>query len=47
MPPHALTNSEIKRYYQNKLIFNGVYLRNNIPKTNDETYVSISMSINQ
>ena len=38
MPPHALTNSEIQRYYQKKLIFNGVYLRNNITKTNDGTY---------
>ena len=47
MLPHALTNSEIQRYYQKKLIFNVVYLRNNIRKTNDGTYVLISISINQ
>ena len=32
MPPHPLTNFEIKRYYQNEPRFNGVYSRNNLPK---------------
>ena len=32
MPPHPLTNFEIQKYYQNKLKFNGVYSRNNLPK---------------
>ena len=30
--PHPLTNFEIKRYYQNKPKFNGVFSRNNLPK---------------
>ena len=33
MPPHPLTNFEIKEYYENKLRFNGVYSRDNSPKT--------------
>ena len=32
-------NFEIKKYYQNKPKFNGVYLRNNSPKIKDEVYV--------
>ena len=32
MPPHPLTNFEIKKYYQNEPRFNGVYSRNNFPK---------------
>ena len=32
MSPHTLTNFEIQRYYQNKPKFNGVYLRDNLPK---------------
>ena len=40
MPPHPLTNFEIKKYYQNEPRFNGVYSRNNPPKTlNDGAYV--------
>ena len=39
MPPHPLTNFEIQKYYQNKPKFNGVYLRNNLPKIKDGTYV--------
>ena len=40
MPPHPLTNFEIKKYYQNEPRFNGVYFRNNPPKTlNDGAYV--------
>ena len=32
MPPHPLTNFEIRKYYENKPRFNGVYSRNNLPK---------------
>ena len=40
MPPHPLTNFEIKKYYQNEPRFNGVYSRNNPPKTlNDGAYI--------
>ena len=31
--PHALTNFEIKKYYENQSRFNGVYSRDNLPKT--------------
>ena len=33
MPPHPLTNFEIENYYKNNPKFNGVYSRNNLPKT--------------
>ena len=33
MPPHLLTNFEIKEYYENEPRFNGVYSRDNFPKT--------------
>ena len=40
MPPHPLTNFEIQRYYQNETKFNGVYSRDNWPKTiKDGAYV--------
>ena len=39
MPPHALTNFEIQKYYQNESKFNGVYSRNNSPKIKDGAYV--------
>ena len=40
MPLHPLTNFEIKRYYQNKSRFNGVFSRNNLPKKiKDGAYV--------
>ena len=39
MPPHALTNFEIQKYYQNEPTFNGVYSRNNLPKMKDGVYV--------
>ena len=47
MPPHPLTNFEIKKYYQNdaqlsslnKPKFNGVYSRNNLPKIKGGEYV--------
>ena len=32
MPPHPLTNFEIQKYYENQLIFNGVFSRDNLPK---------------
>ena len=39
MRPHSLTNFEIQKYYQNEPKFNGVYLRNNLPKIKDESYI--------
>ena len=33
MPPHPLTNFDMQRYYQNEPKFNGVFSRNNLPKT--------------
>ena len=33
MPPHPLTNFEIKYYYENEPRFNGVYSRDNLHKT--------------
>ena len=33
MPAHPLTNFEIKEYYENEPRFNGVYSRDNLPKT--------------
>ena len=39
MPSHPLTNYEIQKYYQNKPRFNGVYSRDNLPKTKDGAYV--------
>ena len=33
LPFHSLTNIEISDYYKNELRFNGVYSRNNLPKT--------------
>ena len=32
MPPHPLTNFQIQKYYNNEPRFNGVFLRNNLPK---------------
>ena len=40
MPPHPLTNFEIKKYYQNEPRFNGVFSRNSLPKKlKDGTYL--------
>ena len=39
MLPHALTNFEIQKYYQNELKRNDVYSINNLPKIKDNTYV--------
>ena len=33
IPPHPLTNFEIKEYCENELRFNGAYFRDNLPKT--------------
>ena len=33
MPAHPLTNFEIQEYYKNEPRFNGVYSRDNLPKT--------------
>ena len=33
MPRHPLTNFEIQEYYKNDPRFNGVYSRDNLPKT--------------
>ena len=33
MPPHPLTSFEIRKYYENEPRFNGVYSRDNLPKT--------------
>ena len=33
MPPNPLTNFEIQEYYKNEPRFNGVYSRDNLPKT--------------
>ena len=33
MPSHPLKNFEIKDYYENESRFNGVYSRDNLPKT--------------
>ena len=33
IPPHLLTNFEIKDYYENEPRFKGVYSRDNLPKT--------------
>ena len=33
IPPHPLTNFEIEEFYENEFKFNGVYSRDNLPKT--------------
>ena len=35
MPPHPLTNFEIKKYYKNEPRFNGVYSSDNLLKIMD------------
>ena len=40
MPPHPLTNFELKKYYEDEPRFNGVYSRNSLPKEiKDGAYV--------
>ena len=41
MPPHALTNFEKQKYYQNEPKVNGVYSRNKLPKIKDAAYVDV------
>ena len=41
MPPRPLTNFEIQKYYKNERRFNGVFSRNNLPKSNFIKYNSI------
>ena len=33
LPPHPLTNFEIREYYQNEPRFNGVFSRDNLPNS--------------
>ena len=33
MPPYPSTSFEIQKYYQNESIFDGVYSRDNLPRT--------------
>ena len=40
MPPHALRNFEIQKYYLNEPKFNGVCSRNNLPKIKDWAYAT-------
>ena len=37
--PYPLTNFPIQKYYQNEPEFNGIYTRNNLPKTKDGAHV--------
>ena len=39
MLPHALTNFEIQKYYQDKFKFNDVCSRMNLPDLNNGAYV--------
>ena len=39
MLSHPLTNFKIQRYGKKEPRFNGVYLRNNLPKIEDGAYV--------
>ena len=39
MLPHPLTNFEIRKYYQSKPKFNGVYSTNNLSKIKDGVYI--------
>ena len=39
MLPHPLTTFEIQKYYQNEPKFNGIYWRNDLPKTKDVAFV--------
>ena len=39
MLPHPLTTFELQKYYQNEPKFNGIYWRNDLPKTKDGAFV--------
>ena len=41
LPFHPLTNIEISEYYKNEPRFNGVYSRNNLPKTIKKLFILI------
>ena len=36
IPPHALTNFEVEKYYENEPRFNGVFPRDSLPKKIDD-----------
>ena len=40
MPPHPVSNFEIRKYYQNKPKFNIAYSGNNLSKIKDWTYIT-------
>ena len=42
MPPHPLPNFKIQKFYQNKLKFNGVYLRNYLSKIKGVAYIILT-----
>ena len=46
MPPHPLTNFEISDYYENEPRFNGVYSRDNLPKTIKNSVYIINLDEN-
>ena len=39
IPSHPLTNFKIQKYYETETGFNGVYSRDNLPKTKDGAYI--------
>ena len=39
IPPDPFTISDIQKYFQSKPRFNGVYSRDNLPKTKDGAFV--------
>ena len=39
MPPHPLTNFEIRKHHHDESKFNDAYSRNNLSKTKDRKYV--------
>ena len=38
MPPRPLQHFEIQKYYQSEAKFNGLFVRNNLPKIKNEVY---------
>ena len=43
MLPHPLTNFEVQRCYQNEPRFNGVFSRNNLPRTKKDGAYAINL----
>ena len=39
IPPHSLTNFEIREYYENEPRLNGIYSRDNLPKTKNGAHI--------